>query len=149
MPLRLNEVILVAITAIALTACASIKKSPEDKAQAAFDEVRMSVQTIVSDADRAAQATALIDEMERNFRNNAAEVDERRAAFNRLWSNYDTPEAELEVALAKVRESMRINREEYSDTRHRLAEILTVEEWKALQKQRNKALKRAVSATLL
>ena len=53
MPLRLNAVILVAITAIALTACASTKKSPEDKAQTAFDEVRMSVQTVVSDADRA------------------------------------------------------------------------------------------------
>lgn len=145
---RLRVVMLVAIAAIALTACAGKKQSPKDEARAAFDDVRTSVETIVKDPGRAKQVTALIDEVERNFKEAAADIDARRAAVWRLSSNYDTPQAELEAALANVRESMRANRKKFSDTRRRLAEVLTREEWEALQKERSKALERAVAAAL-
>lgn len=148
MTLRLREVVLVAIAAIALAACASHEQSPQDEARAAFDDVRKAVKTIVTDPGRAAQVTALVNEVERNFREAAADVGARRAAVQRLASNYDTPQAELEAALAKVRESMRANRKKFGDTRRRLAEILTREEWEALQKERSRALERAVSAAL-
>lgn len=147
MPLRLRNLMLVAIAAIALTACASKELSPEDEARAAFDDVRASIQTVVTDANRASQAIAVIDEIERNFKEAAAGVDARRAAIRKLFSSYDTPEADLEAAFAKMRENMRSNREKFSDTRRRLAEILTAEEWETLQKQRSEALEKAVAAT--
>jgi len=148
MPMRLREIMLAATAAIALTACAGSKEAPEDEARAAFDDVRTSIQSVVSDPGRAAQATALVDDMERNFREMAANVDERRAAILKLSANYDTPEAELEAALARERDIMRTNRKHFSDTRRRLAEILTDEEWDELQKQRSEALEKAIAAAL-
>ena len=145
---RLRDATLATVAALALAACAGSKEAPEDEARAAFDDVRTSIQTVVSDPGRAAQATALVDEMERNFREMAANVNERRAAILKLSANYDTPEAELEAALARERDIMRANRKHFSDTRRRLAEILTDEEWDKLQKQRSKALEKAIAAAL-
>ncbi len=129
-----------------LSGCSSSKQSPEDEARAAFDDVRDAVRAIVIDPDRAAQAVALVNEMEQNFQQASADVDARRATFQELFSNYDTPEAELEAVLVKMRETMRNNRQKIGDTRERLAEILTDAEWEALQKERSKALDKAVAA---
>ena len=148
MALRRRDRMLVTIAAILLTACAGSKQSPEDEARIAFSDVRVAIQTVVSDPSRAAQATALVDEMEQNFRKAAANIDERRAAFHELSSDYDIPQTALEEALAKERDIMRANWKKLSDTRRRLAEALTDDEWRELEKQRSKALERAVAAAI-
>lgn len=148
MVLRRRDGMLIVIAAVLMTACAGSQQSPEDEARIAFADVRMAIQTVVSDPRRAAQAIALVDEMEQNFREAAANVDERRAAFHELSSNYDIPQTELKEALTKERNIMRANREKLIDTRRRLAETLTDDEWKDLEKQRSKALERAVAAAI-
>lgn len=137
---------LLATAVLAITACAGNKESPEDKARAAFDDVEVAIQDVVTDQERAARATALVREMEQFFKDAAVSVDERRAAFRRLSSNYDAPQADLEAALERVREGMRENYRKYMESRRRLASVLTDEEWDALQKRRSKALNKALAA---
>ena len=87
MALRRRDRMLVTIAAILLTACAGSQQSPEDEARIAFSDVRMAIQTVVSDPSRAAQAIALVDEMEQNFSKAATNIDERRVAFHELSSD--------------------------------------------------------------
>jgi DNA repair exonuclease SbcCD ATPase subunit len=137
---------LLAAVAVVLAACAGNKQSPEDEARAAFDDVRAAIQEVVTDQERAARATELVSEMEQVFKDAAVSVDERREAFRTLSSNYDASQAELEAALERVREGMRENYQKYSETRRRLASVLTNEEWETLQKKRSEALNKALAA---
>jgi len=137
---------LLVVAVLAIVACAGTEQSPDDEARVAFDDVRAAITDVVADQERAAQATALVDEMEQVVKDAAASHDARRDAFRRLSANYDTPRAELEASLEQVREGMRDNYRKYIDTRRRIAALLTDEEWETLQKQRSEALSKALAA---
>ena len=137
---------LITLAALTLAACAGSEESPADDARQGFEDVKASIEAVVSDPQRAAEATALIDEMVRNFEEIAVEVDRRRAAYRKLASDYNTPRAELEAALAGVRQSVRDNQRKVSNTHRRLVDTLTAEEWDELGRQTSKALEKAVAA---
>ena len=140
------RITLITLAALTLAACAGSEESPADDARQGFEDVKVSIEAVVSDPRRAAEATALIDEMLRNFEEIAVDVDRRQAAYRKLASDYNTPRAELESVLAGVRQSVRDNQRKISDTHRRLVDTLTAEEGDELDKQASKALEKAVAA---
>ena len=138
--------LILAVTTLTVGACAGTKPSPQAQADAAFQDVRSTVEEVVADPRRAAEVAELLGEMERVFTDGAALIEERRTAFRELSSNYDTPQADLETALEQLRVAMRHNYSRYSEIRTRLSATLTDEEWDALQKVRSKALDKALAA---
>jgi hypothetical protein len=139
-------ILLIACAAEALTACAGRIASPEDQARAAFDDVKASIQFVVTDPDRATRATALVDEMDYGIKEAVLLIKERKADFRTLSASYDTPEAELAAALEVVRETMRENQRKLSDANRQLNTVLTASEWQSLQKALNSALEKAIAA---
>jgi hypothetical protein len=140
------RITLLSLATLTIAACAGSEQSPADDARQGFEDFKASIEAVVSDPQRAAEATALVDEMERNFEEIAFEVDRRQAAYRKLAADYNTPRAELEAALAQVRQSVRDNQRKVSDTHRRLVDTLTAEEWDELDKQASKALEKAVAA---
>ena len=143
---RILSILMVMATALALSACAGSDQSPEDDARQGFEDVKASINTVVSDPERAAAATALIDEQMQNFDEIAQVVESRQAAYRKLSSDYNTPRSELEAALASVRQSVRDNRRKVADTHRELVSTLTAEDWDELNKQTSKALQQAIAA---
>jgi hypothetical protein len=143
---RILSILLVMAAALALSACAGSDQSPEDDARQGFEDIKASINTVVGDPERAAAATALVDEQMQNFEEIARVVESRQAAYRKLAADYNTPRSELETALAAVRQSVRDNQRKVADTHRELVSTLTAEEWDELNKQTSKALQKAIAA---
>ena len=139
-----NALLILAV--LAMAACAGRDESPADNADQAFDDVAAMIKSVVADPERASRATALIAELRQDLRDVAANVQERRASFVEMSSNYDVSRAELETLLSDVRATARSHEEAVSGVHRELRDILTAEEWDALEDGQSDALAAALAA---
>ena len=126
--------------------CAGSKQSPDDEAQLAFDDLRAEMQSVVADPERAAQAVALVSELEENFVHVRQIIRARRAEFTVLYADYDSTRADIDMALDEILSDTKSNREVISRVDRQLLDILTAEERDAVQRKHSDALVAAVRA---
>jgi hypothetical protein len=130
--------------ALGIAGCSGNKQTPQEAEQQAFEDVKAEIQSVVTDPKRAAQAADLIDELETSLDKVQADIAKRKANLRQLDQNYDTPREAFETELAALRSEFRANGRRVSAVRQQLTEVLTDEEWAALEKARSKALESAL-----
>jgi hypothetical protein len=143
---RGNVVLLIAVLAIGVTGCARFKGSPTDEAAEAFDDVRAEIRVAVADPERASKANELITEMQEEFISVSQTIETRRDKFVKLYADYDATQADIDAALDDILAAQRSNQQELSSFQRQLADILTDEEWQAVEKKSSKALNAAIKA---
>ena len=141
-----NAVLLIAVLAIGVSGCASFKESPADEAAQAFDDVRAEIRVAVADPERASKANVLITELQEDFITVSQTIETRRAKFLELYADYDAKQADIDSALDDILAAQRSNQEGLSRIQRQLADLLTTEEWDAVQKKNSKALNAAINA---
>jgi len=129
--------------------CAGSKQLPVDEAQLAFDDLRAEMQSVVADPERVSQAVALVSELEENFVHVRQIIRARRAEFTVLYADYDSTQADIDMALDKILSNSKANQEMTSRVNRQLLDILTAEERDAMQKKHSDALVAAVRALQL
>ena len=139
--------VLIAIAA-ALGACSGTKEDMDLSETQAFDDLRSEVTVVVSDVDRRNQVLVQIDDLEAILSKLDKDMEERVQQFRELYTNYDTTQADLEVAAVRVQEQMQSNFEELSAQYRQLSTLVTPEEWDSLDKAKSKAMEAAVASML-
>ena len=139
-------VLMIAVLVLGVNGCAGTRESPDDEAGEAFDDVRMGIQSVVPDPDRVSKAVAMISEIQQEFISVGQTIKTRRAKALELYANYDSTRADLEAAMNDIISISRSNREKVSDIQRQLVDLLSTEEWSAVQKKHSKALSVAINA---
>ena len=129
-----------------VVACASTKKSPEDKQKQAFDDFRAKVADVIDDPDREGQAIALVTELQESFFDVRDANAEAFAEVRKLNADYDAARADIEAALEQIVARVRSEQRHVVDANRQLRTIVTEEEWDAIDKSRSRALMAAVKA---
>jgi hypothetical protein len=139
-----NLALMLAALVIVSAGCANRKQSPDDEAQSAFDDVRAEIQSAVVDPERALKAQALISELQQEFIDVGQTIRSRRAKFIALYANYDSTRADIDASLDEIRSAASSNQEEIGSVHRQLVDLLTAEEWDAVEEEHSEALSAAI-----
>jgi len=139
-----NAVLMIGLLAIGAVGCASKKQPPDDEVNQAFSDVRAEIESVVTDPQRASKAADLITELEQEFIGIGETVKTRRAKFIQIYADYDSTRADIDAALDAIQTATRSNQVEVSRIQRELADVLTAEEWDAIEKKQSKALGTAI-----
>jgi hypothetical protein len=142
---RVSAVVLFAFIALGTTGCAGKKASPLENEQQAFDDVRAELLSIVIDPKRAAEAVELVSALEQSFSVTRKDIELRKANLILLNEDYDASRSDFEVQFEHIALDIRTNRNHISAIHRQFAEVLTAEEWAAIDKARSKAMNAAIN----
>jgi cell division FtsZ-interacting protein ZapD len=144
MPASLWWTVLIAVLlTITLSSCSRSKSTPEDIRVDAFNALRTEIVSIVAADDRQQQALNNVDEFERLFSNSGKVLESQRAKLRDLTRNYDATREQFDSLIAETAALLKEEQVKVLDVRARMAAVLTDDEWLALEKSRNKAIKKA------
>ena len=139
-----STVVLLVFIALGTTGCAGKKMPPLDIEQQAFDDVRAELLSIVVDPKRAAQAVELVSELEQSFGVTRKDIELRKANLILLNEDYDASRSDIEAQIEHIVLDIRTNRNHISAIHRQFMEVLTAEEWAAIDKARSKAMNAAI-----
>lgn len=141
--------VLACLVLLSLTACShEPKPSRLVTAEAAFDRLRAAVAREVKDPGRAKQASALVDEMEQIVVAARADLKAHDARLRALNDNYDTPEADVQAAFRDFNAGRDRRQDRTLELNRRAKALVTQDEWNALARAQEQALRDAVDATM-
>lgn len=143
---RSVPILIAVVIAFSLAGCAGKKKSPLDKMQAAFADVRAEVQSVVVDPERAAQADDLLVQLERTFTETADIVKTHKDRLRELNTDYDASRADMESEQESILSAMEANQRNVLAFQKELTSLLTEGELHEIDKARSKAVSAAVKA---
>ena len=132
--------------ALLLVACSHEPKDPLKPAEGVLDELRADVLREVKDPDRAKQAAALVDEMERLTITANADYKNHEAKLRALNANYDATPDEFRALFGDFNARRDKRQAQALDINRRAKALLTLLEWQELAKLREQAAKKAVDA---
>ena len=124
-------------------AVAQAKSTAEDARVDAFNALRAEISDVVVAQDRQQQALQNVDDFERLFSNADKVLESQRAKLRNLNSNYDATREQFDSLVTETAALLKEEQARVLDIRARMAAVLTDDEWLALEKQRNKAIKKA------
>jgi hypothetical protein len=135
------------VVLLCLAACArDPKPSALELANTAMGELRAAVMREVKDPARAAQGTALVDEIERLLAEVDTDLKAHNARIRTLNADYDaTPEA-FRAAFRDFNARRNERQRRVVDINQRAKALLTAAEWKALGRVREEALEKTLAA---
>ena len=140
--------IAVAVTPLVVVSCAGNKKTLNEEYQSAFTDLRNAVASNVTDDDRRSQALGTIDEAEASLSGMNDDIESRLEDFRQLNANYDATNVEIEEDMATIRAQMKSNFQELSRLHLKLIQLMTPEEFQAVNKSRSAALDAAVAGLM-
>jgi thiamine biosynthesis lipoprotein ApbE len=139
-------VVITVLVALSLVGCANMKKSPVEKMQDAFTDARTKVLSAVADPERAAQANALLVQLEQNFADTRETTRSHKNKLAALNQNYDATRADMAEQMELILAAVAANQQRVLHIRTQLLALLTPAEWDDIDKARSKALKAAAKA---
>ncbi len=138
--------VMFAVLLFGAAGCAGGKDSLAEEEKQAFADVRAEIQSVVADPERAAKAIALISDVEQSFFNVRRSMNARRERFRELNADYDAARADIQAELARILSDIKANQQVVTDVHRQLVDIMTAEEWAAVQKAESKALSAAIKS---
>ena len=108
--------------------------------------MQAAIEYAVDDPERARQAAALVREIEASFDAALDATIAHKAELRRLNADYDARRDDIDVVFAQMLESTRANQARIIEYRRRLLDVLTPEEWAAIDKARSGAVSAALRA---
>ena len=134
---------------LALVACShEPKPSALVTAEAAFDRLRAAVAREVRDPARAKQASALVDEMQQIVVAAHADLKAHDARLRALNDDYDAAEADFQTAFRDFNAGRDRRQDRTLELNRRAKALVTEDEWNALARAQEQALRDAVDATM-
>jgi len=143
---KLVSAVLALAIALSVAGCASKKQSPLDKMDAAFDDVRAEVQSVVTDPERAAQADELIHQLQQTYTSTTKSIQLRKDRLRELDEDYDASRTDMEEQLELILTDLQANQQTVLKISDEMFSVLTNEERAEIGKARSKALNAAVAA---
>jgi hypothetical protein len=141
--------VLACLVLLALAACShEPKPSALTTADEAFDRLRAAVAREVKDPARAKQASALVDEMQQLVVVAHADLKAHDARLRALNDNYDAPEADFQAAFRDFNAGRDSRQDRTLELNRRAKALVTEDEWNALARAQEQALRDAIEATL-
>ena len=122
------------------------KPSALESAEGAFDELRAAVRSEIKDPEKAAQGTALVDQLERlvtEANNDRKAHDDKIRSLN---ANYDAAEDDFHAVFNEFNLRQKDRQDRVLEINQRAKALTTEAEWKALAKVREEMLKKALEA---
>lgn len=136
----------VALLLVLVAGCSHEPKPALAPAEGALDELRAAAMQEIKDPQRARGAAALVDEMEKLVAAANADYRAHEVKLHALNANYDATEADFR-ALFRDFNARRDERQERTLALNlRGKALLTADEWNALARLREKALRDAIDA---
>lgn len=126
------------------TGCAGTKESPVEQEKQAFADVRATIQSVIPDSEREVKALALVSAVEHSFFDVRKNIKAREARFRELNADYDATRADIESELDRIKMDIKSNQQTVTDIHRQLVDVMTADEWAAVEKAESKALSAAV-----
>lgn len=144
----MSRTVVLFLTAVLLLASCTNRETPtpRDLEQQAFDDLRIKVQEIVSDPDRATQAVNLVNQLQQDLADLRSRVAARKERARMLNANYDTTRAQLDAFLASVEQEVRDNQARVSETHQALLASVNAEERAAIRRAHTNAMNSAIAS---
>ena len=143
---------LFALSVIALLSAAACSHEPKPSAlvaaESAFDRLRAAVAREVKDPVRAKQAGALVDEMQQIVVAAHADLKAHDALLRALNADYDAAEADFQAAFRDFDAGRDRRQDRTFELNRRAKALVTENEWHALARVQEQALRDAVEATM-
>jgi hypothetical protein len=117
-------------------------------AEEAFDRLRAAVAREVKDPGRAKQASALVDELQQLVIQANADLKAHDARLWALNANYDATEADVQAAFRDFNAARDRRQDRTLELNRRAKALVTEDEWHALARAQERALRDAVEATM-
>ena len=138
------------LAAFLLLAACSHEPKPSElmTAEAAFDRLRAAVAREVKDPGRAKQASALVDELQKLVVEANGDLKAHDARLRALNANYDAPEADFQAAFRDFNAGRDRRQDRTLELNRRAKALVTEDEWHALARTQERALRDAVEATM-
>ena len=119
--------------------CGSVRKASDPEAVRvaiveAQEQERQLVQATIQDPGRTERFLALMDERDNILRRHVAEIEEYRAAFERLNSDYHADRKEFESLVAQYNEQRGIAQDELVKLLEAMKRATTKAEWQVIAK---------------
>ena len=132
-----------------LVACShEPKPSALTTAEEAFDRLRAAVAREVKDPARAKQASALVDDMQQLVAAGHSDLKTHDARLRALNANYDASEADFQAAFREFNAGRGRHQDRTLELNRRAKALVTEDEWNALARAEEQALRDAVDATM-
>ena len=113
---------------------------------AAFDDVRAEVQSVVTDPERAPQADELIHQLQQTYTSTTKSIQLRKDRLRELDEDYDASRTDMEEQLELILTDLQANQQTVLKISDEMFSVLTNEERAEIGKARSKALNAAVAA---
>ena len=144
-----NNLVRILAALLLLAACSHEPKPSElVTAEAAFDRLRAAVAREIRDPGRAKQASALVDELQQIEVAAHADTKAHDARLRALNDNYDAAEADVQAAFRDFNAGRDRRQESTLELNRRAKALVTEDEWHALARAQEQALRDAVEATM-
>lgn len=132
-----------------LAACShEPKPSALTTADEGFDRLRAAVAREIKDPGRAKQASALVDELQQVVVAAHADLKAHDARLRTLNDNYDASEADFQAAFRAFDAGRGRRQDRTLELNRRAKALVTEDEWNALARAQEQALRDAVDATM-
>jgi hypothetical protein len=132
--------VLVMTLMLGLSACAG-KDKKDDTPDQMTEQFRQEILDTVSDPDRAGKAAKLADQLRQLFADAEKQYIKDFETFRSLNANYDARETAFQGFYMNMNNQARARQKRVLEIHARMQKVLTAEEWQALEKAREKALK--------
>jgi hypothetical protein len=99
-----------------------------------FDSVRDAAEEVIKDRDRAKQVAAITEQADdeiKSFSENLEKLSEQLVEMNR---NYDLTRAEIDAVSLQAKKNRTAFFEKYIELRFQMKDLMTAEEWQAMQR---------------
>jgi hypothetical protein len=132
---------------VLLSACGGKEAIPPvDIEQQAFDDLREKVVVVITDSDRQAKVSGLVDELQVDFESFRIAVTERRLELRKLNSDYDATREQFSEYVDRYNKQIMSSRDKVTESRLALIRATTPEEWDQLQNLETKIMKKLVES---
>ena len=130
-----------------VTGCSQKSKpSALESAEGAFGDLHAAVRSEIKDPEKAAQGTALVDQLERLVTEANSDRKAHDDKIRSLNANYDATEGDFHAAFSGFNARQKDRQDRVLEINQRAKDITTEGEWKALAKVREEMLKKALEA---
>ena len=136
--------VILAVFTLGAVGCARDKATPAEEEEQAFADVRAKILTVIADPERAANAVAVVTAVEKSFFETRRNMEARKERFRQLNADYNATRADIEAELDRIMSDVKANQKMVTDAHRQLVDLMTADEWAAVQKAQSKALSAAI-----
>lgn len=144
---EVSRFLLLLVVVSCLAGCArEPKPTAEASASSALDGLRSAMAHEVKDAARATQAVGLVDDAEQLMLEASRDLKAHEARIRALNALYDATAEDFRAAFGEFNAKRHAHQRRLLDLQQRVRTVLTADEWRAVSKAREAALRKSVEA---